>query len=53
MSMTEEEFSALEEIIDAKCKVLLEDAAGRDSCIEDMQYRELRQEFINTFIFGD
>lgn len=51
--MTEEEFNALEEVFQKRIEVAVEEAFGRNPSIEEMQYKALRQDFINTFIFGD
>ena len=51
--MTEEEFNQLLVVIEAKINELIGDHLGRDTLHEAVRFSELRQDFINTFIFGE
>lgn len=51
--MSEEEFCALEEVIVAQIRMIIEDELGRDNLHESVRYSELRQDFIDKFIFGE
>jgi hypothetical protein len=51
--MSEEQLEALLEVIEAKVNERIGDAFGRDTLLESMRFSELKQEFIDTFIFGE
>lgn len=51
--MSEEEFEALMDVIEAKISAEIEVGLGRDSSCEFAKFNALKQDFIDTFIFGD